>query len=255
MLIAGNWKMNTSAAEAVALAAAIAEGGSCYGVQLAVCPPFVYLDSVKKALGTSPVALGAQNCWYEQKGAYTGEVSAPMLADLGCRYVLVGHSERRTLFGETDESVNRKIRAVMALPMIPILCVGETLEERESDSTFDVIRRQLERGLESLEGTSAETLVVAYEPVWAIGTGRAASAEQVQEVHCFIRSVLAEQCGEEHARTISVLYGGSVTPDNAHELFGQPDVDGGLVGGASLKADSFLRIAEAARASVAGIHT
>ncbi len=255
MVIAGNWKMNTSAAEAVALAAAIAADAPHNSVRLAVCPPFVYLDSVHKTIASSQVALGAQNCWSESKGAYTGEISASMLADIGCTYVIVGHSERRILFGETDESVNRKLRAVMALSMMPILCVGETLEEREQNAAFDVIRRQIARGLDGIEGVTGDTLVVAYEPVWAIGTGRAATAGQAQEMHSFIRSLLAEHCGSEQAQCIAVLYGGSVTPDNAEELFSQPDVDGGLVGGASLKADSFLRIAEVARTIAGGVHS
>ena len=252
-LIAGNWKMNTSSGEATSLAAAIAGGSAPDRVRLAVCPPFVYLDSVRNALAGSPVALGAQNCWYEQKGAFTGEVSAAMLADIGCRYVIIGHSERRTLFGETDESVNRKLRAVTALSMIPIFCVGETLHERESGVAFDVVQRQVERGLEDIESVAGDALVVAYEPVWAIGTGRAATAGQAQEVHAFIRSLLARRYGDE-AHRVAILYGGSVTPDNAEELFSRPDIDGALVGGASLKADSFLRIAEAAGRVADSVH-
>lgn len=246
MVIAGNWKMNTTTSEAAALASAIAEAPRHERVQLALCPPFVYIDRVRQALEQTAVAVGAQNCWHEPKGAFTGEVSASMLADMGCRYVIIGHSERRTLFAETDDTVNLKLRAALSCGLIPILCVGETLHEREQNETFAVIQRQMQSGLQGVEGVNGSTLVVAYEPVWAIGTGRAATSAQAQEVHAYIRSLLETLYGSAIAQSIAVLYGGSVTPDNAVELLSQSDVDGGLVGGASLKAESFLRIAEAA---------
>lgn len=243
-LIAGNWKMNTLPNEAAKLAYAIAGGmPQNEQVQAAVCPPFVHLERVGEAIQESRVALGAQNCHEEEKGAFTGEVSPTMLAAYGCTYVIAGHSERRTLFGETDDRVNKKLKAILAQGMTPIFCVGETLEEREADKTFEVIKRQLEEGLEGLD-IHPERLVIAYEPVWAIGTGKAATPEQAQEVHAFIRSVLAEKT--DRAGELLLLYGGSMTPDNAKSLLTQSDIDGGLIGGASLKADVFLRIIEIA---------
>lgn len=246
-LIAGNWKMNTLPNEAAKLAYAIAQGAPQSDVvRVAVCPPFVHLERVGEAVAASRVALGAQNCHEEEKGAFTGEVSPAMLAAYNCTYVIVGHSERRTLFGETDERINAKLKAVLAHGMTPVFCVGETLEEREADETFEVVRRQVSRGLQGIDAAPGR-LVIAYEPVWAIGTGRAATAEQAQGVHAFIRTVLTEEQGES-ARNTLLLYGGSMTPDNAGSLLAQPDIDGGLIGGASLKAESFLRIVEHALA-------
>jgi triosephosphate isomerase len=246
-LIAGNWKMNTLPNEAAKLASAIVAGmPQDTEVRVAVCPPFVHLDRVGEAVRASTVALGAQNCHDEEKGAFTGEISPVMLAAYDCTYVIVGHSERRTLFGETDDRVNKKLKAVLAHALVPIFCIGETLEEREADKTFDVIKRQLEKGLDGID-IDPERMVIAYEPVWAIGTGKAATAEQAQEVHAFIRSVLAEKTGDS-SRDILLLYGGSMTPDNAESLLTQTDVDGGLIGGASLKAEAFLRIIDSAHA-------
>ena len=243
-LIAGNWKMNTLPSEAAKLAYAIAGGmPQNEQVRAAVCPPFVHLERVGEAIQASRVALGAQNCHEEEKGAFTGEVSPAMLAAYGCTYVITGHSERRTLFGETDDRVHKKLKAILAHGMTPIFCVGETLEEREADKTFEVIKRQVVEGLEGIDITP-ERLVIAYEPVWAIGTGKAATPEQAQEVHAFIRSVLAEKTNR--AGELLLLYGGSMTPDNAKSLLTQSDIDGGLIGGASLKADVFLRIIEIA---------
>lgn len=243
-LIAGNWKMNTLPSEAAKLAYAIAGGmPQNEQVRAAVCPPFVHLERVGEAIRASRVALGAQNCHEEEKGAFTGEVSPAMLAAYECTYVITGHSERRTLFGETDDRINKKLKAILAHGMTPIFCVGETLEEREADKTFEVIKRQVVEGLEGIDITP-ERLVIAYEPVWAIGTGKAATPEQAQEVHAFIRSVLAEKTNR--AGELLLLYGGSMTPDNAKSLLTQSDIDGGLIGGASLKADVFLRIIEIA---------
>lgn len=243
-LIAGNWKMNTLPSEAARLAFAIAGGlPQNEQVRAAVCPPFVHLERVGEAIRASQVVLGAQNCHEEEKGAFTGEISPAMLTAYGCTYVITGHSERRTLFGETDNRINKKLKAVLAHGMTPIFCVGETLEEREADKTFEVIKRQLVQGLDGIDLTP-DRMVIAYEPVWAIGTGKAATPEQAQEVHAFIRSVLAEKTNR--ASELLLLYGGSMTPDNAKSLLTQSDIDGGLIGGASLKAEVFLRIIEIA---------
>ena len=246
-LIAGNWKMNTSGREAVELAGAVAEGASGAAADLAVCPPFVYLEAVAKALKGSRVALGAQNMYFEPKGAFTGEISAAMLKDVGCRYVILGHSERRHVLGENDAVIRAKVKAALAAGLDPILCVGETLKERDSSRTLSVVERQVREGLSGVGAESAGRITIAYEPVWAIGTGRNATPAQAQEVHAEIRNILAQLYGKAVAETIRIQYGGSVKPENAREILGQPDVDGALVGGASLKADSFLDIAKAAK--------
>lgn len=244
--IAGNWKMNKTVAEAVALAAAVKKGFSPKpGVMAAVCPPFTALDAVGKALAGSPLALGAQNMHWEKDGAFTGEVSTAMLVELGCSYVILGHSERRTLFGETDATVNRKTRVALAAGLKPIVCVGETLDQRQSGKTNDVITEQVLGSLAE-QGPSLDKIVIAYEPVWAIGTGLTASPAQAQEVHALIRKLLARLGGAEAAQRVLIQYGGSMKPDNAKELLSQPDIDGGLIGGAALKADSFLAIINAA---------
>lgn len=211
-------------------------------VEIVVCPPFISLHVVKDVLAGSCIGLGAQNVYWEKSGAFTGEVSAPMLKSVGCAYVIIGHSERRTYFAETDETVNKRIFAALAEGLKPIVCVGETLEERESGKTFEVIKRQIEGGLANLSVEHMASVVIAYEPVWAIGTGRTATPAQAQEVHAFIRKLLNDIFGQTTAEATRIQYGGSVKPDNAAELMSQPDIDGALVGGASLKADSFEKI-------------
>jgi triosephosphate isomerase len=244
--IAGNWKMYTTAATARELASAVARGvGAETRVTVAVCPPFPYLIPVAEALRGSQVTLGAQDVNGEKEGAFTGEVSAPMLLDVGCRYVIVGHSERRHVLHENDALINRKVQAALAAGLQVILCVGETLDERESTRTEAVLDTQLSGGLAGLTPERLTDLVIAYEPVWAIGTGRNATPQQAQEAHAFIRRRVGQMFGEKTASALPIQYGGSVKPDNAALLLNQPDVDGALVGGASLKADSFLAIVKA----------
>jgi triosephosphate isomerase len=246
-LIAGNWKMYTTTATARELASAVARGlGGETRVTVAVCPPFPYLIPVAEALRGSNVALGAQNVSGERDGAFTGEVSAPMLLDVGCRYVIVGHSERRHILHENDLLINRKVQAALGAGLHVILCVGETLDERDGNRTQAVLERQLSGGLAGLSADRIAGLVVAYEPVWAIGTGNNANPDQVQEAHYFIRQRVERMFGEKPAAALPIQYGGSVKPENAASLLGLPDVDGALVGGASLKAESFLAIAKAA---------
>jgi triosephosphate isomerase len=245
--VAGNWKMYTNASGARQLAQAVVQGlGGEDRVRVALCPPFPYLLVVGEVLRGSRVLLGAQNVYPEAEGAFTGEVSPPMLLDCGCRYVIVGHSERRHILGETDAFVNRKVRAALAAGLRVILCVGETLAEREGNRTEQVLQTQLAGGLAGLEAAALAELVIAYEPVWAIGTGRNATPEQAQAAHAFIRGWVREKFGEETAGRLPIQYGGSVKPDNAASLLRQPDVDGALAGGASLKADAFLAIVRAA---------
>jgi triosephosphate isomerase len=246
-LVAGNWKMNGSRASARELVEGVKAGmGEVKNAEVAVCPPFVYLADVQALLEGSAIALGAQNCATKESGAFTGEVAVPMLKDFGCKYVIVGHSERRAIYGETDEVVAQKFATVRAAGLTPILCVGELLEEREAGHTEHVVARQLDAVIEA-EGVAAlADAVVAYEPVWAIGTGKTATPEQAQEVHAFIRGRVAGHDGAV-AEGLRILYGGSVKGNNAATLFGQADVDGGLIGGASLSADEFLTICRAAR--------
>lgn len=245
-LVAGNWKMHGSRAENAALVSAILDGWpGIAAVDAAICPPFVYLNEVGRLLRDSRIALGAQSVCAEAVGAFTGEVSASMLKDTGCTYVIVGHSERRALYHEDDVLVARKCLAAQSQGLIPILCVGETLEEREKGSTFDVIKRQLGAVIQLLGVDALARAVIAYEPVWAIGTGKTATPEQAQEVHAFIRADVA-RLSDTIAGRLQILYGGSVKASNARELFSMPDVDGGLIGGASLKADEFLKICAAA---------
>jgi triosephosphate isomerase len=242
-LVVGNWKMFGDRQMVAGLLGALTDAGaSVSGVDLAVCPPFPYLAQAAAALQGSPVRLGGQNLAVEASGAFTGEVSGPMLRDVGCRYVIVGHSERRSLFGEDNALVARKFRAALAADLVPILCVGEQLAQRESGETERVIGAQIDAVLELCGGGALAGAVIAYEPVWAIGTGKVASPEQAQAVHRFIRERVRSS-----AATPTLLYGGSVKPDNAAGLFAQPDVDGGLIGGASLVADQFLSICNAAR--------
>ena len=243
--IAGNWKMNTTEAEALALARAVAEATRGASAEIAVCAPFPYLAPLMVALDGSHVALGAQDVYWELKGAFTGEVSVQMLAEY-CRYVIIGHSERRQFFGETDETVNRKLQAVLASNIDPIVCVGETLDDRRKDRTIAVLKRQLADGMAGITLSSRVTL--AYEPVWAIGTGETATQEQAQEACRFIRAFVADLSSAAVADQIRIQYGGSMNAENAASLLAQPDIDGGLIGGASLKADQFAAIVAAASA-------
>ncbi len=243
-LIAGNWKMYKMATEAAALAGELREASRRQGVEVLLAPPFTALQAVAQAIRGSHLLLAAQNMHWENEGAFTGEVSAPMLREAGCTHVILGHSERRQLFGETDEGVAKKVRAAFAHSLTPIVCVGETLAERESARTMEVVERQLERALRELSADQVASLVVAYEPVWAIGTGRNATPEQAQEVHAFIRRRVLTSHGEPSAAALRILYGGSVKPDNVSPIMAQADVDGALVGGASLTAGSFLKIVQ-----------
>ena len=245
-LVAGNWKMHGSRAENGPLVEAILSAATHPAVDYVICPPFVYLADIARQVRGSAVKLGAQNVSAEAHGAYTGEVSAAMLRDVGCEYVIVGHSERRTLYGEDDMVVARKFAAAHARGLIPILCLGEQLSEREEDRTQEVVARQLDTVLDLTGIASFARAVIAYEPVWAIGTGRTASPEQAQSVHAFIRQRIASG-DAKIAAGLQILYGGSVKKGNVRELFAQADVDGGLIGGASLKAEEFLSIMAAAR--------
>lgn len=245
--IAGNWKMNTNRASAVALAEGVAEGtASIDGVDLAVCPPSCYLEAVGRAIAGSNVALGAQNMYHQPDGAFTGELSAAMLRDLGCTYVILGHSERRHILGETDEEVNRKVHAALAAELTPIVCVGELLAQREAGQTMTVIRRQIDGSLAGLSPQQMAGIVIAYEPVWAIGTGEVATPQQAEEVHSALRKIVKDSYNDSIANSVRIQYGGSVKPENAAELLDRPDIDGALVGGASLKVEQFLGIAEKA---------
>jgi triosephosphate isomerase (TIM) len=238
--------MNTRRSSAVALAKSIVESlGENPKVDVALCPPAVYLSCVAEAVVGTPVELGAQNLYAAADGAFTGEINAAMLTDVGCRYVILGHSERRALMGESDADVSQKLQAALAGNLIPIVCVGETLQDREAGETEQVVETQLRGSLAGLDEVRAAGIVIAYEPVWAIGTGKTASPAQAEEVHAFIRKLLAEIFTEAVSAQIRIQYGGSVKPDNAKELLGQPNIDGALVGGASLKAADFLAIIKA----------
>ena len=243
-IVAGNWKMNMDYAEGVSLFSEIVNmvRDEQKGDQIAViCAPYIHLNSLAK-LGGDTVQIGAQNCHQNESGAYTGEISAKMIKSVGAEYVIVGHSERRQYYAESDELLLEKTNIVLKNNLVPIFCIGETLDERNNGSYFDVIKSQLTNGLFSLSAADFSKVVVAYEPVWAIGTGLTASSEQAQEVHAFIRQQIAAHYGEEVAENTSILYGGSCNPKNAAELFAQPDIDGGLIGGASLKSRDFTDI-------------
>jgi triosephosphate isomerase (TIM) len=245
-MVAGNWKMHNTVKEAVTLALAVKQGSEgVKGGTVVIAPVFTALASVSEAVRGSHVKLAAQNVFYEEKGAYTGEVAPAMLLDVGCEYVIIGHSERRKYFHETDESVNAKVKKALATGLKPIVCVGETEEEREKGVTEFVVGSQIRKGLYGVE--SLKNIVIAYEPVWAIGTGKNATPREAQDVHAFIRGLLKKTYGEE-ATAVLVLYGGSVTKDNIGDLIGMDDIDGALVGGASLKSDGFLGIIKAATA-------
>ena len=242
-LVAGNWKMNLTPAAAIELAAGIRDGSAeISNTEILLCPPSLYIRQVCEAVSGSSIKVGGQTLYWETEGAFTGEISGMMLNELGCAYCIVGHSERRHVFGETDEDVNRKALAALSHGLIPILCVGEIQEERETGSTEEVISRHVNRGLEGFSSVDGQKLVVAYEPVWAIGTGLTATPEMAGEVHSLIRGLLTEHFGDEIARGIRILYGGSVKPENIDGLATESEIDGALVGGASLEADSFLDI-------------
>ena len=244
-IVAGNWKMNTTVPEGVELAKAVVEKGKDLpaNVELVVAPPFTHLACVADVLKGSKVALSAQNCADHEKGAYTGEVAANMLTSIGCQYTILGHSERRQYYGETDEKLVVKTRLALEAGLKVILCVGENLDEREAGKHFEVVTEQTKAVLYNFTAKDMKNIVIAYEPVWAIGTGKTATAEQAEEIHACIRTVIAEKFGLEVAEDMTILYGGSCKPSNAKELFAQKDIDGGLIGGAALKADDFIQIA------------
>ncbi len=245
-LIAGNWKMNLDREAAVSLARGVGAAAGDGEVDVLVCPTFVHLDAVAQAVNDANVHVGSQDVYFEGNGAFTGETSTDMIKDVGCTYVILGHSERRNVIGESDELICKKVHAALAAGLLPILCVGELLEQREAGQTMDVVKSQIEGSLKGVDAVQMSKIVVAYEPVWAIGTGKTASPEQAQEVHADIRSLLARLYNQELADGVRILYGGSVKPANAADLMACGDIDGALVGGASLKADSFAGIIEAA---------
>ncbi|MFC1807601.1 triose-phosphate isomerase [Candidatus Omnitrophota bacterium] len=246
-IIAGNWKLNKTINEAVDLVNGLKrELSDVSEVDIVVCPVYTALSDVNEILIDSHIKFGAQNVYWEESGAFTGEVSPGMLRDVGCTYVVIGHSERRQFFSETNETVNKKLKASLAAGLIPIVCVGENLEERESEKTFDVVKYHIEGSLADLTPDEMKSVVIAYEPVWAIGTGKTATPEQAQEVHQYIRKLLNDIFGKERADSTRIQYGGSVKPDNIKELINKEDVDGALVGGASLKIDSFSQIVKGA---------
>ncbi len=247
-IVAGNWKMNKTVGESLTLIRELRGMVSMVRdkVEVVVAPPFTALAPVAKAIVDSNIRLAGQNCFWEVWGAYTGEVSAPMLAEVGCLYVILGHSERRQYFGETDETVNRRVKAALNSQLLPIICIGETLAQREGGRTLEVVTRQLSAALESFAAADVARFVIAYEPIWAIGTGRNATSNQAQEVHAHIREQLTGLYSREISEKVRIQYGGSVKPENAAELMGQPDIDGALVGGASLKAGDFAAIVKAA---------
>jgi triosephosphate isomerase (TIM) len=244
-LVVGNWKMHGRLAEARELASAVRDGlKRPRGVEVALCPPFTALPAVAQVLAGSPVGWGAQNCHWEDTGAFTGEIAPGMLAELGCRFVILGHSERRHLFRETDEEINRKIAAALRHGLCPLLCVGETAEERRQGLTFNVVEGQLRAGYSGLGADLIARTALAYEPVWAIGTGLNATPAQAAEVHGYLRGLVSELASRDTAHSLRILYGGSVKPDNAAALCQEPDIDGALVGGASLQAQGFITIAK-----------
>lgn len=243
-VVAGNWKMNKDLSGTIELISAIKNdlSKSETSTEVIVCPPYTSLESASTVLKGSSIKLGAQNMHFEDNGAFTGEVSADMLKSVGCEYVILGHSERRTIFGENDEVINKKIKKAISAGLKPIFCVGETLEERENGSTEKVVEKQIRDGLADLSESYLSEMIIAYEPVWAIGTGKTATPQQAQDVHKFIRNLVSKLFSANLAENLVIQYGGSVKPDNAAELFGQADIDGGLIGGASLKSDAFTAI-------------
>ncbi len=247
-IVAGNWKMFNNLNQSITLISEIKQemANANVNCKVIVCPPFTSLETASTLTKDSSISVGAQNMYFEENGAYTGEISADMLLSVGCEYVILGHSERRTIFKESDELINKKIKKALSKGLKPIFCIGETLQEREEDRTKKVIEVQVKQGLVGVTAEDFKNIILAYEPVWAIGTGKTASPAQAQEVHKFIRSLLAELYGKEVADATVIQYGGSVKPENAKELMAQPDIDGALVGGACLKAASFIEIIKAA---------
>ncbi|MGD1006156.1 MAG: triose-phosphate isomerase [Ignavibacteriaceae bacterium] len=247
-VIAGNWKMNNDLSESQNLISKLISGLSNEKVNcdVIVCPPFTSLSEANSLLKKSIIKLGAQNMYFEESGAFTGEISASMLKNTGCEYVILGHSERRTIFGETDQVINKKIKKALQSNLLPIFCVGESLQERESEVTNDIIKRQITEGLKNISSAEMQKIIIAYEPVWAIGTGKTASPQQAEDVHAFIRGLVKSLYSNEIAEGLVIQYGGSVKPDNAKELLSQKDIDGALVGGACLKSESFIEIIKAA---------
>lgn len=242
-IIAGNWKMNKTISESIDLTNAIKRGVyDVSNVETVLCPPFTSLSDVHEMILDSNIVLGAQDCYWLNEGAYTGEVSPSMLKTIGCTYVIIGHSERRALFNETNETVNKKVLAVLNEGLKPIMCVGEKLEERESNKTFDVVKDHVENGLKGVKKDDLANIVIAYEPVWAIGTGKNATPAQAEEVHCFIRDLLSKMFDKSLSEIVRIQYGGSVKPDNIEAIMKEKNVDGALVGGASLKAESFTEM-------------
>lgn len=246
-IVAGNWKMNTTLPEGIKLAEEVnaALANVTPKCDVVICVPFTHLASINNVIDSSKLGLGAENCADHRSGAYTGEVSAPMIASIGANYVILGHSERRQYYNETSETLREKVRLSLDNNLTPIFCIGEVLEQREDGSYFDVVKVQLEEGLFNLNAEEFGKIVIAYEPVWAIGTGKTATDDQAQEIHAFIRKTIAEKYGNEVAENTSILYGGSCKPTNAAQLFAKPDVDGGLIGGAALQAESFMGIVTA----------
>lgn len=247
-VVAGNWKMNNDLSQSVNLISEIknAVAGKELNAEVIICPPFISLETASALVKDTNVKLGAQNMYFEESGAYTGEISASMLKSVGCEYVILGHSERRAIFGETDEIINQKNKKAISSGLKPIFCVGETLEQRENGTTNQVIEGQVKNGLAEISAEELASVIVAYEPVWAIGTGKTATPEQAQEVHEFIRNLIKELYSADSAENLTIQYGGSVKPDNAQTLLAQPDIDGALVGGACLKAGSFIDIVQSA---------
>lgn len=242
-VIAGNWKLHNKTGAALKLARELVQlTGDSRDVEIIVAPSFTVLGTVSAVLSGTPIAVAGQDCFWHEEGAFTGEVSPGMLVDAGCSHVLIGHSERRQYFGETDETVSRKIQSALLAGLSAIVCIGETLEQREADETFPVIERQITGALRNISATDLRRVIVAYEPVWAIGTGKTATDEQAQEAHAFIRTLITKMYSQNNADAIRILYGGSVKPDNIGSLMSQPDIDGALVGGASLSASSFASI-------------
>ncbi|KZE44345.1 triose-phosphate isomerase [Brevibacillus parabrevis] len=246
-IIAGNWKMFKTIAEAKAFAAEAKAGNNTSGVQKVICAPFTALAALKEALAGTDIAVGAQNMHFAEQGAYTGEVSASMLKEIGVEYVILGHSERRQYFNETDETVNQKVVAALAADLVPIVCVGESLEQREAGETANVVRMQTEGAFAGLTAEQVTKAIIAYEPIWAIGTGKSSTAEDANETIAIIRSVVAERFGRATAEAVRIQYGGSVKPENIASYMAQPDIDGALVGGASLAADSYLQLVAGAQ--------
>lgn len=248
-VVAGNWKMNNDINSSVTLINEIKNNLSQkqLNVKVIICPPFTSLEKAYSLIKDTSIKLGAQNMYFEQSGAFTGEISPVMLKSVGCEYVILGHSERRTIFGETNQLINKKIKSAIKNGLKPIFCIGETLNEREEGKTFEIVETQIREGLEGINEEELSNLIIAYEPVWAIGTGRNATPEQAEEVHQFIRNLIAKLYSEKLSENLIIQYGGSVKPENSKDIMSQPNVDGALVGGACLNADSFIKIIESAQ--------